>query len=108
MRLLVRAPCCTSRRTCMDTAKYIIDLGKKEIIEVIPAVRCRRGLEKVYEIEIAEENVNDIAVVEHYVSNRGVHYLTIEYPETPTPTPDIVDTVKEVLGLREMRKIIVK
>jgi len=104
MKLLVRAPCCTSRRTCMDTAKYIIDLGKKEIIEVIPAVRCHRGLEKVYEIEV--EATDSIAIVEHYTSNRGVNYLYFEYPKEPSP--EIVDAVKEILGLKEMRKIIVK
>ena len=106
VKLVVRAPCCSSRRTCLDTNKYVINIAERNIIAEIPATRCYRGIEQLYEIEIAEEKVNDIAIVEHYISNRGVHYLTIEYPETPTP--DIVDTVKEVLGLREMRKIIVK
>jgi len=106
MRLVVKAPCCYSVRTCWDTRKYVVDVETKEVIEEIPAVRCNRGVERVYEIEVAEEKASNVVVVEHYVSNRGVNYLYFEYPKEPSP--EIVDAVKEILGLKEVRKIIVK
>jgi len=104
--LVVRAPCCYSRRTCWDTKKYVINIAERSIIAEIEAVRCARGIERLYEIEVAEEKASSVVVVEHYVSNRGVNYLYFEYPKEPSP--EIVDAVKEILGLKEMRKIIVK
>ena len=104
--MVVKAPCCYSRRTCWDTWKYVIDVETKEVIEKIPAVRCKRGVERFYEIEVTEEKASSVVVVEHYISNRGVHRLYFEYPETPTP--DIIDIVREILGLKEVRKLVVK
>jgi len=103
MKLIAKAPCCYSRRTCWDTKKYVIDLKAREIITEIEAVRCYRGVERLYEIEVDEEKMSDVVIVEHYVSNRGVNYLRFEIPRTPTP--EIVDAVKELLGLREVRKL---
>ena len=106
MRLLVKAPCCSSVRTCRDTVKYVIDTKTKEVIAEIPAVRCYRGLQKIYEIEVAEEKMNDIVVVKHYVSNRGVHRLYFEHLKEPPA--DVINIVKEILGLTEVRKIVVR
>ena len=106
MRLLVEAPCCGSRRQCLDTNKYIIDVSEKRIIETIPAVRCNRGLQRIYEVEIAKEKANSVVIVEHYISNRGVNYLYFEIPRTPTP--EIMSIVREILGLTEVRKIVVR
>jgi len=106
VKLTIKAPCCSSVRTCRDTVKYVIDVEKREVIKEIPAVRCYRGVERIYEIEIAEEKASKIVVIEHYVSNRGVHYLYFEYPREPPV--DVVSIVKEVLGLREVRKVVVR
>ena len=103
MKLIVKAPCCYSRRTCMDTNKYVINAAEKAIIAEIPAVRCYRGVESVYEIEVEKEKIGSIVVLEHYVSNRGVHRLHFEYPKEPTE--EMIEVVKELLGLREVRKL---
>jgi len=106
MKLTVRAPCCFSRRSCFDTAKYVVDVEKREVITEIPAIRCYRGVERYYEVEIAEEKKDSIVVVEHYVSNRNVHYLRFEHPKQPSP--EILSAVKETLGLIEAIKLVVR
>ena len=106
VKLVVEAPCCNSVRTCRDTNKYVINVAEKSIIAEIPAVRCYRGVERIYEIEIEKGKLSGVVVVEHYVSNRGVHRLYFEYPkEVPAK---VVEIVRELLGLTEVRKIVVR
>ena len=106
VKLVVRAPCCSSARECRFRTKYVINVAEKAIIAEIPVVRCYRGVERLYEIEIEKEKVSSIAIVEHYISNRGVNYITFEYPREPTE--EVVDAVKELLGLREVRKLVIR
>jgi len=81
-------------------------LKAREIITEIEAVRCYRGVERLYEIEVDEEKMSDVVIVEHYVSNRGVHRLYFEHLKEPPA--DVINIVKEILGLTEVRKIVVR
>jgi len=92
-------------RTCRDTVKYVVDIERKKVIAEIEAVRCYRGIERYYEVEV-EEKKDTIVVVEHYVSNRNVHYLRFEYPKEPSS--EVLRIVKEILGLIETVKLVVR
>jgi hypothetical protein len=97
----VKAPCCSSIRECHVRTKYVISLEDGEVVRTIEAVRCYRGEEKKYFIEVSRP----IAVVEHYVSNRGVHYITVEYSDWDKERT--LEVVRHALGLETEEKIVV-
>jgi len=101
VKITVKAPCCSSIRECRVRTKYVISLEDGEILRSIDAVRCYRGEEEKYVIETTKP----IAVIEHYVSNRGVHYLDVEYSDWDKEKT--LALVRRVLGLEMAEKIVV-
>jgi hypothetical protein len=73
--LIFEAPCCASVRECSVRKVYVVGIrnGKPKILRAIDAVRCSRGITK----KIKFYPSNDVVLVEHYVSNRGNHYIKI-------------------------------
>jgi len=115
-KLVVEVPCCGSRRQCWDTRKYVIDIEKSTVKEILP-VRCleRKGRAiyrnqrsgKIIEVEV--DDINNVAVVYHYSSNTNIHYLRFEYPSNPPP--ELTERVISILKgwyLRGARKVIVR
>jgi len=97
---IVEAPCCWSKRECRVRTKYVVSLEDGEILQTIPAMRCYRGVKKAYIVSVTEP----IAIIEHYISNRGVHYIYIEYSNWEGKKA--LEVVRRVLGLESVEKII--
>jgi len=97
------APCCYSIRTCKDTAHYIISLTSKRILKTIPAVRCSRGIVKRYKFYPD----NTVALIEHYVSTRGVHHIRILWKPESKSREEVIEIARKALGLHHDQKIVV-
>jgi hypothetical protein len=92
-----KAPCCYSVRTCNVTADYVISLKTARILRRIDAVRCYRGHEVIYKFYPAP----DVALINHYVSNRSVHYITIRWKPENVSTEEVLEKARRALGLTE-------
>lgn len=97
---IVEAPCCWSERECRVRIKYVVSLEDEKILRTIPAVRCYRGVKKGYIVSVT----GPIAIIEYYMSNRGVHYINIEYSNWERKKT--LEVVRRVLGLESVEKII--
>jgi hypothetical protein len=98
------APCCHSIRSCSATADHIISLRTKKILRTIRAVRCGRGIVKKYKFYPS----NDVVLVSHYISNRGVHHIKVLWKPQNVTTEEVLSVVRRALHLEEVVKIIVK
>jgi len=96
----IKAPCCSSIRECHVRTKYVISLEDEKIVKAIDAVRCYRGEEREYTIETNKP----IAIVEYYRSNRGVHYLDVEYSDWDKERT--LEIARRLLGLESEEKIV--
>ena len=98
------APCCHSIRSCNAMADYVISLRTKKILRVINAVRCGRG----YSVKYKFYPTDDVTLVSHYVSNRGVHYISILWKPQGATVEEVIKAVRRALGLEKDVKLIVK
>jgi len=65
------------------TKVYIIGIrnSKPRILRAIDAVRCYRGISRKFKFFPSQ----DVILVKYYISNRGVHYITVLWkPESLT------------------------
>jgi len=95
------APCCGSVRECKVRAHYIVSLVKPKVLKRIEAVRCYRGIRRKYKFYPSD----DVALVSHYVSNRGVHYLSILWKPETVSTERVVEMARRALGLETTTKL---
>ena len=100
----IMKPCCGSIRECRVRRHYIIDLNKEEILATIDAVRCARGIIEYYEVE----PMQNIAIVEHYISNRGVNYIRFIYKPENMADDVLLPKVRRAIGLEITEKIDLK
>ena len=100
----IQKPCCGSVRECRARKHYIIDLNKEQVLAEIEAVRCYRGIIEYYEVDVSQ----DIAIIEHYVSNRGVHYVIPIYKPESINENVFMSKVRRALGLEVTEKIVLK
>jgi hypothetical protein len=100
----IQKPCCGSIRECSVRRHYIIDLNREEIIGEIEAVRCYRGIIEYYEVEPTPNT----AIVEYYMSNRGVHYVIPIYKPESINENVFMSKVRRALGLEVTEKIVLK
>jgi len=100
----IKKPCCGSVRECRARKHYIIDLDKEEILTEIDAVRCHRGIIEYYEVEPTQ----NIAIVEHYISNRGVNYIQFIYKPEGVADDMLLSKVRRAIGLEITEKIVLK
>jgi hypothetical protein len=98
------APCCASIRECNARAHYVVSLVKPKILRRIEAVRCYRGIRKKYKFYPS----SDVALVEYYVSNRGVHYITVLWKPESVSTEKAIEMARRALGLEVATKIVVR
>jgi hypothetical protein len=98
------APCCASVRECRVRAHYVVSLTKPRILRTIEAVRCYRGISRKYKFY----PTNDVALVSHYVSNRGVHYLTILWKPEAVEAQKVIEAARRALGLETTAKLVIR
>jgi len=91
------APCCYSVRTCNTTADYVISLRTARILRRIDAVRCYRGHTVRYKFYPSA----DVALINVYKSNRGVHYIWIKWKPDNVSVDEVMEKVRRALGLAE-------
>jgi tRNA U55 pseudouridine synthase TruB len=51
---------------------------------------------------------DDVVLVSYYVSNRGVHHISILWKPQHVSTEEVMRAVRRALGLEEVVKLIVK
>jgi hypothetical protein len=100
----IQKPCCRSVRECRVRKHYIIDVNREEILREIEATRCYRGIIEYYEVE---PNQN-VAILEHYVSNRGVNYIRFIFKPEGITEDVLMSKVRRALGLETIEKIVLK
>jgi hypothetical protein len=86
------------------TADYVISLRTKRILRAISAVRCGRGIVKKYKFYPSD----DVIIISYYVSNRGVHYISVKWKPPHISTEEVMRAVRRALRLEEEVKLIVK
>jgi len=97
-------PCCGSVRECSVKFHAVISLTKKAVLRRINAVRCYRnpnyesGKYKFYPS-------NDVALIEHYRSNRGVVYLYVLWKPEGLSDRDVLRIALEALGYTDYEVI---
>jgi hypothetical protein len=70
-------------------------------LKEIRAVRCGRGVTKKVKFFPA----NDVVLAEHYISNRGVHHITILWKPSSTTDQQAIEIVRKALGIALEEKI---
>jgi hypothetical protein len=98
------APCCGSVRECYERAHYVISLTKLRVLRRIDALRCYRGIRKKYRFYPSE----DVALISHYVSNRGVNYITILWKPNSVNIERVIEAARKALGLETTSKLVVR
>jgi hypothetical protein len=100
----IQKPCCGSVRECRVRKHYIIDLNREEVLMELEATRCSRGIIEYYEVEPTQ----NIAIVEHYVSNRGVNYIQFIYKPEGATEEQLLPKVRRAIGLEITEKVVLK
>ena len=77
--LEIESPCCASVRECWVRYKIVYSISQRKILQTINAVRCYRGYQKRYILELTDIEKDDMIIAEIYRSNRGRRYIYIEY-----------------------------
>jgi hypothetical protein len=96
------APCCYSVRECSVRKLYVVGFrGKPKVLKEIGAVRCGRGITK----KIKFYPSNDVILISYYVSNRGVHHITILWKPQNISEEQATKIVREVLGIALEEKV---
>jgi len=94
-------PCCYSTRECNARKLVIIGFrGKPRILRIIHATRCARGITKKIKV-----SPGDIILVRYYVSNRGVHYITVLWKPQNITDEQAIRIARKALGLETEEKI---
>jgi len=86
---------------CTALALYVISIPKRKVLRRISAVRCYRGEAKKVKFYPSES----VILVKHYVSNRGVNYITILWKPEPVDIDSAISIAKSALGLLEEEEI---
>ena len=93
--LVFEAPCCSSIRECNVKAHYVISVLNAKILRVIRAVRCYRG----YTVKYKFYPSDDVILVHHYVSNRGVNYINLLWKPPNLSEDEALLIARKALGL---------
>jgi hypothetical protein len=80
-----------------------VSLRTLRVLRRIGAVRCSRGYTARYRLYPSD----DIILVYHYVSNRGVHYIRVLWKPQSVTTEEAVRAARRALGLHEDVKLVV-
>jgi hypothetical protein len=85
-------------------ADYVISLRTHKILRTIEAVRCGRGIVKKYKFYPS----NDVVLISHYISNRGVHHISILWKPQNITVEEVMRAVRRALRLEETVKLVVR
>ncbi len=98
----VKAPCCSSRRSCRDTFIAVIGIrGRPKVLRTIEAVRCYRGEERVVKFYPSD----DVILSEVYITTRNNIHIKVLWHPQHVDVKEAERMTLEALGYQEVEEL---